>query len=148
MKTNKRFKNPLLLLLCFVLIAAMALLAGCDNKNEEDLSSITSSNTSTATVLGEGEKEFLFTVVDAEGKETEFIINTNEKTVGKALMDLELINGEDSTYGLYVKTVNGITLDYDKDGKYWAFYINGQYASSGVEKTDIEPDSKYMFKAE
>ena len=30
-------------------------------------------------------------------------------TVGKALLDANLIAGEDSEYGLYVKTVNGIT---------------------------------------
>lgn len=49
-------------------------------------------------------------------------------TVGKALLDQGVIAGEDSSYGLYVKTVNGTTLDYDTDGMYWAFYINGEYA--------------------
>ena len=48
-----------------------------------------------------------------------------------ALLALDLIAGEDSQYGLYVKTVNGITADYDTDGSYWAFYIDGEYAQTG-----------------
>ena len=43
-----------------------------------------------------------------------------------------LIAGEDSDYGLYVKTVNGVTVDYDTDGKYWAFYVDGEYAATDV----------------
>ena len=61
-------------------------------------------------------------------------------------MELGLIAGDDSEYGLYVKTVNGVTLDYDKDGKYWAFYINGEYASTGVDSTDITAGAEYAFK--
>ncbi|MBQ2923597.1 MAG: DUF4430 domain-containing protein, partial [Tyzzerella sp.] len=51
-------------------------------------------------------------------------------------------------YGLYVKTVNGTTLDYDKDGMYWSFYINGDYAMTGVDVTEIKAGEKYSFKAE
>ena len=59
-----------------------------------------------------------------------------------------LIAGEDGAYGLYVKTVNGVTLDYDADGMYWAFYVNGEYASSGVDATEAVSGAEYMFKAE
>ena len=64
---------------------------------------------------------FTFTVVDKEGSETQFEIHTEKETVGEALVELGLIAGEESEYGLYVKTVNGITADYDKDGVYWRF---------------------------
>lgn len=56
--------------------------------------------------------------------------------------------GEDSEYGLYVKTVNGVTVDYDQDGKYWAFYVDGEYAATGVDSTDITAGATYTFKAE
>ena len=61
---------------------------------------------------------------------------------------IELIAGEKSAYGLYVKTVNGISADYDKDKTYWAFYVNGSYASSGVDTTPIKEGEVYMFKVE
>ena len=68
--------------------------------------------------------------------------------MGEALLELKLIAGDESTYGLYVKTVDGETLDYEKDGKYWAFYIDGAYAASGVDSTKITSGATYSFKAE
>ena len=68
--------------------------------------------------------------------------------MGEALLELELIAGEEGQYGLYVTTVNGITLDWDKDGKYWAFYIDGEYATTSLDLTDITPGTTYSLKAE
>ena len=104
--------------------------------------------TSDVTVLGEGSISFPFTVVDGEGNTTQFEIHTDKETVGQALLELELIAGDDSEYGLYVKTVNGITADYDTDGKYWAFYIDEEYAASGVDTTPVTDGSSYAFKIE
>ena len=68
--------------------------------------------------------------------------------MGEALLDLRLIDGDAGEFGLYVKTVNGVTLDYNKDGMYWAFYENGQYAQAGVDLTEIVPGTNYEFRAE
>ena len=157
LKENKimkktRFLKTLSFFLCIVLIAAMALFTiGCNDKNTETDKTQTSSVSQEAnspTVLGTGATKFLFSVIDADGKETKFEINTDKKTVGDALLELKLIDGEPGAYGLYVKTVNGTTLDYDKDGKYWAFYVNSAYANSGVDTTNISENETYSFKAE
>lgn len=103
---------------------------------------------SDVTVVGEGETSFFFNVTDKDGNETKFEVHTDKTTVGEALLDVDLIAGDDSEYGLYVKTVNGITADYDTDGVYWAFYIDGEYASTGVDSTDITEGSVYSFKVE
>lgn len=170
---NKKFVNRLLSLsLCMVLIAALALFAsGCGNETtstpvssaETPVSSVASAPQAAAeesttepdsaaqvetTSLGEGQTQFAFVVVDADGNETAFDIHTDKSTVGEALLDLQLIAGDDSEYGLYVKTVNGITADFDTDGTYWAFYINDEYAATGVDATDIAPGSTYTFKVE
>ena len=105
-RSNKKFTS---LLLCMMLIVAMALTAGCGEKKQENNSS--AGQEVSANVLGEGKTQFNFTVVDGEGKETAFEIHTDKTTVGEALLELGLIAGEESTYGLYVKTVNGITAD-------------------------------------
>ena len=152
-------KKILSLLLCFVLIAVTALLAtGCGaekpetppvSTDEVETTPPSTDNVEMAPVkMGQGEKQFTFKVTDPDGKTSVFEINTDKATVGEALLELELIQGEDGPYGLYVKTVNGITVDYDKDGKYWAFYVNGKYASQGVDLTEIEADTIYEFKAE
>ena len=140
-------KKMLSLLLCVVLIAAMALMAtGCSG--EPTPSEQPNTQAAAATEVGEGETVFYFSVVDAEGKQTDFMIRTNEKTVGAALVAAGLIQGEEGPYGLYVKTVLGATLDYEKDGKFWAFYENGESALKGVDQTNITPGASYAFKAE
>ncbi len=97
-------------------------------------------------VVGEGETVFYFNVVDGKGKETKFEIHTDKTTVGDALLEVGLIEGEEETYGLYVKKVNGITADYDVNQTYWAFYINGEMAMTGVDATEIEAGATYSFK--
>ena len=87
-------------------------------------------------------------VQGADGKSVTFTVNTDEETVGAALLKLGVIAGEDSDYGLYVKTVNGETADYDKDGAYWAFYVNGEYAMTGVDYTAPEAGTTYGFHVE
>lgn len=134
-------------ILVFVLVAAITLCSGC--KKETFTNSTTSETVlSEATNVGEGNTEFIFTVTDLDGKETVFNVKTDAATVGEALQSLNLISGEEGAYGLYVKTVNGITVDYDKDGKYWAFYIDGEYGMSGIDTTPVTPGSTYSLKAE
>ena len=149
-KSSKRITSWLL---CMMLIVAMAFTtAGCGTKNEsgdnQPSTQVQDSEESGATVLGEGQKKFMFTVVDKDGKETSFEIHTDKETVGDALLEVDLIAGDDGEYGLYVKQVNGITADYDVDQTYWAFYVNGEYASAGVDATTIEEGATYSFKVE
>ncbi len=140
-----QLKKLLSLSLCIVLIAAMALFAiGCnDITKNPGLSQQTE-----VTKIGEGDTQFQLTVAHKDGKEKAFLVSTNETTVGAALLELELISGEDGDYGLYIKTVDGETLDFDIDGMYWAFYINGEYAMTGVDSTDITEGDTYALKAE
>ena len=149
-----RFTKSLSFILCIVLITAIALFTTACNDNTQNSEPETTVATTTADtkserkILGEGEKDFIFTVTDKDGKETEYEIHTDKTTVGDALLELDLIAGEDGDYGLYVKTVDGITVDYDTDGKYWAFYVNGEYASGGVDSTKIIVGDRYSFKVE
>ncbi len=143
-------KRKLSVILCIVLIAAMALLATGCNDNKDTSGSSTPDTTVSETqsnVLGEGATKFTFTITDAEGKETSYQINTDKKTVAEALVELDLIAGEESEYGLYVKTVNGITLS-DKDRMFWALYMNGKQLQTGVSSTKITAGATYSFKAE
>ena len=94
------------------------------------------------------EVTFTLTVVDADGNETTHEITTTKTSVGDALIEKGMVEGENGDYGLYIKAVNGIVADYNTTGTYWAFYINGEYALTGVEKTPIEEGVSYMLKVE
>ena len=95
------------------------------------------------TEKGEGATSFYFTVKNTDGTVTKFIIHTDKTTVGAALLELGLIAGDESDWGLYVTSVNGITADWDTEQAYWAFYINGEYAQTGVDSTDVVADAVY-----
>ena len=99
-------------------------------------------------VIGQGATAITVQVTGADGKTVTFTVNTDEETVGAALLGLGVIAGDNSEYGLYVKTVNSETADYDKDGAYWAFYINGEYASVGVDYAAPEAGATYGFQVE
>lgn len=147
----KTMKKKLSMLLCMMLVVAMTVVTnGCGSSTDESAVG-TDTNVAVETeaiVIGEGATQFMFTVVDQDGNETAFEIHTDKATVGEALLEHEMIAGEEGDFGIYVKTVNGITADYDVDGTYWAFYINGEYATTGVDVTEIAAGNSYSFKEE
>ena len=142
---NNSIKKLLALVLAFVLTAAAAL-AGCSTTPAE--TTAPPAETQPVTTLGEGSKVFDLTIVDKEGAEHLYRIQTDEEMVGFALIEVGLIDGEQGPYGMYIKSVLGQVLDYETDGMYWSFYVNGEYALTGVDQTPVEHDGKYMLKAE
>ena len=88
---------------------------------------------------------FKVVVTDLDGKETTFEYSSNAASVGEALVEEGLIEGHETEYGLYIDTVNGITADWDANQTYWAFYINGEYATTGIDGTEIVADTTYSL---
>lgn len=127
----KFWMKKLLIVTFFIL---MMTFVGCGKKDEADTAA--------------GPKSFVLTVTDKEGKDTTFNITTEKKTVGEALIDEGIIEGDEGEYGLYVTKVNGVEAIYEDDGTYWAFYVNGEYATAGVDTTDVTDGENYGFKIE
>ena len=163
---NKGKTNFLSLILLLVLIAALALtVVGCDDKTR-DAAETTAATTTAATtaddasasttaaatddpsVRGEGDTEFIFKVKTKSGEEKTFTVRTDKTIVGDALQEVGLIEGDEGQFGLYVKVVDGERVEYETDGKYWAFYVDGDYALLGVDSTEIEAGKVYSFVAE
>ena len=139
----KRMKKMMALLLTLLVVFAAA---GCGAAQQDyDAQTITVKN---GTVIGEGSKTLQVEVVDSEGKSVSFTVKTDEKTVGEAMQKLQVLSGEEGPYGLYIKEVNGILADYEKDATYWGFYINGEYAMTGADMTDAVDGDSYTFKVE
>ena len=119
-----------------------------DTEKKDDDSANKSDGNKNDNTPNENKSSFVFTVTHADGTQKTFNISTDKSTVGEALLENGIIAGEDGPYGLYVKTVDGETLDYDTDGKYWAFYVDGAYGATGVDITNITKGSTYEFRAE
>lgn len=127
---NTKFARILSFVLCLVLVAAMSLLSvGCNDNN---------------TPASAGEKEFTLTVTHSDSSEKTFTVKSEKQTVGEALLDEKLIDIEDGM----VFTVDGETVKFEDNGKYWAFYIGNEYAMTGVDATNIEDGQTYAFKVE
>ena len=144
-----RMNRVLSCVLCVVLLAAAALnMTGCSNSQTTPATAQTQLYTPSDAphALGQGQTTFLFTVTLLDGSEVAFEISTDETTVGAALSELGLIAGEDGPYGLMVTHVNGVKLDYNEDKAYWSFYIDGEYAMTGVDQTEIQPGTAYSFR--
>ena len=144
---NKTKLNSFVLrLVCVLAIAAIAVCTcGCEKRSttlDVDTSGVS------VTEIGEGKTTFDFEVIDLEQKVTKFKVKTDKTIVGDALVENGLIEGDEGDFGLYVKKVNGIVADYDADQTYWAFYINGEMAMTGVDGTEIEEGAVYSFKIE
>ena len=145
-------KKTLRLALALALILSTALtLLSCSlaekmpwNKSDEPTYETETKVYDTDTTLGEGAKTLTVRIEDPE-KSVTFTIHTNADTVGAALLENGLISGEEGAYGLYIKVANGTVADYDIDQSYWAFYVNGEYAMSGVDTTNIEEGVTYSL---
>ena len=138
MKTAIRSTISIILLLSVLLS-----LAACGNEYEGTLW-VNATYTEDKS-FGEGAKTFKITV-EAGDKSVVFTIKTDKATVGEALQEHGLLEGEQGAFGLYVKKVNGITADFDIDQTYWAFYINGEYAMTGVDSTEIKEGEVYKLE--
>ena len=97
--------------------------------------------------LGEGAVT-IAVAVTADGKTVTFTVHTDADNLRGALEPLGLIAGDESELGLYIKTVNGISADYEADGYYWALYIGGEYAATGVDTTPISDGGEYALVRE
>ena len=57
----------------------------------------------------------------------------------------DLIKGEKGAYGIYITEVDGERAVYEHDKAYWALFINGEYAVSGIDATPIENGAQYTL---
>ncbi len=149
-KFNAKKLFCVLLSLMLIVVIAFTMQACTDEtSNDETTSPVeTTENSNEKVIVGEGETVFEFNVTHKDGSVKQYAVSTDKATVGEALVELEIISGDESDYGLYVKTVDGETLDYDTDKMYWAFYEGETYAQKGVDQTEITNGVTYAFKAE
>lgn len=90
----------------------------------------------TRTAPQQGGKTITVQVVLLEGEPSDFTIQTDEEYLRGALESIDLIEGSESEYGLFVTTVNGVTVD-DSKQQWWCFTQDGEMLMTGVDTTPI-----------
>ncbi len=134
---KKVFKIAAVLMLALSLTLTLAACGGVAKEGSWETAVYTKD-----TELGEGAKTLTVTV-EADAQQIVFTIHSDATTVGEAMQEHDLIDGEEGPYGLYVKAINGITADYDTDQTYWAFNQNGEYMMTGVDVTEFADGDSY-----
>jgi hypothetical protein len=127
-----------------LLLTLLLLLSACGTDPSDPWSNATYTRDTT---LGEGAKAVTVEVAVNDHLIT-FTIKTDADVLGDALFDSGLCTGEEGPYGLYVKYTNGIMADYNVNQKYWALYIDGEYALTGVDSTPITEGTVYRLAYE
>lgn len=88
-----------------------------------------------------GSKNVTLAVVDDQGGRTEYSCKTDAEYLQELMTELEAdgltFDGEDSSYGLMIDTVNGVRADYEADGAYWYFYVNGEACMNGISTEPV-----------
>ena len=94
------------------------------------------------TEVGEG-KIAIKVKVTAGDKAVTITVRTNNEHLGGALVENDLVTGDESEYGLFIKSVNGILADYDKDQAWWAISKDGEMLMTGADSTPIADGESY-----
>ena len=92
-----------------------------------------------------GSKKISVVIIDDRNSvKKEFTHKTDVEMLGTALDEMDLIEADDSEFGRYVTTVDGISADMGKS-EWWKFTINGQDSVTGVDATPIKDGDKIEF---
>ena len=86
--------------------------------------------------------------VKVEEQSVTFTLHTDKTILADALLEHDLVAGDEGAYGLYVKVVNGITADYDIDQSYWSLTKNGEMLMTGVSGVTVADGEHYELTRE
>lgn len=90
----------------------------------------------TRPAVSKGDKHIVVEVVNAEGSSKEYEYDTDEEYLRGVLEPAGLIAGEESEFGLFVKTVDGYTVN-DANQEWWCFTQDGETLNTGVDTTPV-----------
>ena len=89
----------------------------------------------------EGSKAISVEVVMSDDESTSYDIKTDAEYLRGALEEENLISGEESELGLYVKTVDGYTIDSKQE--WWLFIKNDESLMTGVDETTVHDGDSF-----
>ena len=92
-----------------------------------------------------GGATFTVVVVHADKSEKTFTYTTEETNLGAFLEAEGLIDSQGSDPGMF-HSVDGERADWNENQSYWAFYIGGEYAMTGIYDTAICHSTTYKLE--
>ena len=155
-------KKSFALVLALVLALGMTACGNGESSSSETACSAVSSEVSSEAVSSEaassevasseaageeetaGSKTITVTVVHGDGTSNDITVSTDAENLRDALEAEGIIAGEDSSYGMFVQTVDGETAD-DGEQEWWCLTKGGEMWNYGVDDTEIADGDVYEF---
>ena len=95
----------------------------------------------------EGSKAVTIEVINSEEKSTMYELQTDAQFLEQVMKEAEGLEfeAEYGPYGLAVNSVNGEVADFNKDGAYWGFFVNGEYCNYGVSEQPVNDGDAFQI---
>lgn len=95
----------------------------------------------------EGSKAITIEVINEDKQSTKYDVNTDAEFLQQAMEEAEGLefSGTEGDFGMMVDTVNGVTADYNTNGAYWAFFVNGGYCNYGISEQPVEDGDAFQI---
>lgn len=95
-----------------------------------------------------GAKEITIEVINSTDESTIYKLNTDAEYLRQAMDEAEGLtyDGAESEYGMMISTVNGEVADYNADGAYWSFYVNGEYCTYGIDTQPVMDGDAFVIE--
>ncbi len=101
-----------------------------------------------------GSKDIRIEVTGSVGDTTEYELITDASFLKEAMDELAArgsgfsYTGSNGDYGVVVEEINGERAVFEKDGAYWALYVNGEYGQYGADTQPLSDGDDYLWKYE
>lgn len=92
-----------------------------------------------------GDKNITVTVVHADGKEVKFEHSTDQEYLGRAIVEMGLVEDIQGPYGLFIEEVDGEKAVWEENGAYWSILIGEEYAVTGADEIVLEDGGEYSL---
>ena len=95
-----------------------------------------------------GAKEITIEVINSADESTVYELNTDAEYLRQAMDEAEGLtyDGTEGEYGIMISTVNGEVADYNVDGSYWSFYVNGEYCNYGIDTQPVADGDAFVIE--
>ena len=90
----------------------------------------------------QGSKQITVSVVFEDASVKEHEITTQQEYLRGALEEHGLVEGDESEYGLFIKTVDGVTADESKQ-QWWCITKIGEQVNTSVDQTPIADGDRF-----
>ena len=89
-----------------------------------------------------GEKKIDIIVIHADKTENKFTYQTDAEYLVDVLLKNKLAEGEQSSYGLFIQTVDGETAD-DSKQQWWCITKGGEQVNSGADSLPVADGDQF-----